>query len=239
MWRIKGECLDVLEKGGHIEVLHIIRNVLAALIFGFAFALTGEAIAQTTLLTNLPSNDGGGGGVTNEQQRAVTFTTLSSTFLVMEVQMRLVNYNTSTDVAELSLHLDASNKPGNQVGNTFTAPSSSSNSADNFSFTTDGIQLNAATTYWLVIKGSVASELFTWNRSDPTVTPSTTAFASFGDQWISHDTGSSWAVGSNGAHSFAIVGIPEPALASWVLGIAGIGLLVFRRSRRLRPQSQD
>jgi len=64
------------------------------------------ALAQLTLLTNLPSNDGGGEGVSSSGQRAVSFTTLASSFLVTEVDLRLLNYETSTDTAELSLHLN-------------------------------------------------------------------------------------------------------------------------------------
>lgn len=197
------------------------------------------ALAQLTLLTNLPSNDGGGGGVSSSEQRAVSFKTLASSFLVTEVDLRLLNYETSTDTAELSLHLNGTDRPGTQVGSNFTSPTSTTNTASNFKFTTAGIQLIANATYWLVIKATNGDPAFTWNRSNPTVTPATTAFGSFGNQWISNNSGSTWSIGSNGAHSFAIVGVPEPSVTAWMFGITVLGLLVFRVSRRRSLLSKE
>lgn|GEM_PF-1163528 len=224
--------LDAHDKSGQNNAVKTLRQWFAVLVV-IAAVGNGEAQASLTLLSNLPSNDGGGGSTTDTEQRAVSFTTLSSSFLVTAVTLRLESYESNTDFAQLSIHSNGGSSPGSQIGGTFTAPASSSNTAANFTFTSTGVHLNPNTNYWVVIKGASGTQAFTWNRSEPVVTPPTTSYATFVNQWISYNSGDTWAVGSNGAHSFAIVGVPEPNATAQVLGIALIGMILLRQSRRL------
>lgn len=200
-----------------------LRLVLSAALVLF---LLPESRADLTLLSNLPSNNGGQGLVSSGTQRAVSFTTPDSTFYVGTVTMRLINYVSSTDTALLTFRLDDEGAPSSTIYAALDAPVSESNSAENFVFTTTGITLNANTVYWLVIAAASDVETFSWVRSDPSATP--TGLATFGTQEISSDGGVTWSVGSNGPHSFAINGVPEPTVAI----LSGLGLaavLIFRR----------
>lgn len=208
--------------------MKLLRCSLLASLLAFSTSSPSGALAQEyTLLTNLPSNNGGGGPVTTSEQRAVTFTTLASPFLVTEVRMSLENYISLEDDAMLSIHLNGTNAPGARIGDFFTAPTSTSDATSVFAFTSPGIQLAPHTTYWVVIRAG-NPETFRWNRSDPTFTPVTTEFASFGNQWITYNSGGLWEVGSNGAHSFEVVGVPEPAAAAWIFGAGILGLAAMR-----------
>lgn len=207
------------------------------LIAVFTLLAPTTALAQHTLLTNLPSNNGGGGKVDNVERRAVTFSTLESELEVSSVKLSLQNYISLTDVAKLSLHLDGTNQPGDQIGSDFIAPASSSDNTAEFTFTSTGITLAANSTYWLVIQ-SGSSQEFRWHRSDPTVTPLETDYASFGDQWITYNSGVDWQIGTNGAHSFEIIGtaIPEPN-AIWLLSLLILGATLLHRRQKRRTLS--
>lgn len=197
----------------------------------FLLTLGSAAQADVTVLSNLPSNNLGSGNVDNTEQRAITFTTAGSPLTVTEVQLSLQNYISLTDTALLSIHSNGTNQPGSQIGATFTAPTSNSDNPGVFSFTSDGVALSADTTYWVVIKGG-SSEGFSWNRSNPTVTPTSTAYGSFGNQWITQNTGGTWEVGSNGAHSFAIIAtVPEPGTTGLVAAAGLLGVIFHRRRR--------
>lgn len=201
------------------------RSVLAVFLLGTVTA----AMADETLLSNLPSNDGGQGLVSSGTLRAVSFTTASTPFYVTTATMRLSNYISSTDTALLSFRLDDGGAPSDTLYALLIAPVSASNAAGNFVFTTESaITLAGNTTYWMVIAAGSAVETFSWERSEAVVTP--TGIATFGVQAISDNAGADWSEGANGPHSFAINGVPEPTTAVLCgLGLAGV---LFSRRRR-------
>lgn len=199
-----------------------------------ALAIATPALrAQETLLSNLPSNDGGFGYVNSSTFRAVSFTTSGTTFNITSATMRLVDYVSSSDTAQLTIRINEGDAPSSSVYGSFTSPSSGSDSPGNFVFTpTSAITLEANTTYWMVITSPNSGDAFAWERSNPVVTP-TGPFV-FGIQAISYNSGTNWQEGSNGPHSFAIVGeaVPEPA----AIALLGLGLAVFLFARR-RPST--
>lgn len=203
---------------------HLRRYVPALLLL----MTVSAAVADETLLSNLPSNDGGHGLVSSGTLRAVSFTTASTPFSVTSATMRLSEYNSTTDTALLSFRLDDGGVPSNTIYASLIAPGSASDAAGNFVFTTESaITLAGNTTYWMVIAAASTVETFRWNRSNPVVVP--TGIATFGVQAIRDEEGT-WSEGESGPHSFAINGVPEPTTALLCgLGLAG---LVFSRRRR-------
>lgn len=193
------------------------------------------SIQGATLLSNLSPNTLASGNIDNVEQRAVTFRTEAIELFVTEVQFSLQYYTSETDIALMSIHADGGTHPDSQIGANFTAPASSSEATAVFSFTSPGITLAADTTYWIVIK-SQTSSAFSWHRSNPTQTPTPTVYAAFEEQWISQNTGGTWAIGGSGAHSFAIVGIPEPQTAT-LLGMTALFGFLFSRQGRKNPQT--
>ena len=207
--------------------------------FSLSFLLTFMAaspLCASVILSNLPSNDLAHGNVDDVERRAVTFTTKSSELVIAQIQLSLRHYTSLTDIALLSIHADSVTQPGNQIGSTFTAPSSTSDSSAVFTFSSTGVPLAANTTYWAVIQAG-NSNAFSWNRNDPTKTPVETPYAIFGEQWIRHTAQSGWEVGDNGAHSFAIVAIPEPQPITLALTAAIFGIL-FSRHRCSRAKAE-
>jgi len=210
----------------HLNAVFIAISV--AVIGAFMGPVTVSA--QWTILSNLPSNNGGSGGVSSETRRAVTFTTRATPLEVTQVSMQLHDYVAPADVAYLSINANGGSSPGQQIAS-LTAPTSTNSGFGTFTFTSIGIPLAANTTYWLVISAQGTSTAFEWARSDPSVTPPQTDYATFGEQWISYNSGETWAVGSNGAHSFSITAVPEPGILHLLVPAALVGLLLFRRSR--------
>lgn len=203
----------------------------------FYFGMLAPGRADETLVSNLPSNDGGHGLVSSGTQRAVSFTTSTTSFEVTTATMRLSNYISATDTALLTLRLDDGNMPSSVIYASMIAPESTSDDVGNFVFTvSSGITLNANTKYWLVIAAASDANTFSWFRSDPSVP--TTGSGTIGTQEISDDGGVSWSVGSNGPHSFAVNGVPEPTTALLVvLGLAASVLSRHRGANGLRRPS--
>jgi len=69
--------LDVREGRRLNNPVKILGHLVPVLVFVSALVRPNEALAQLTLLTNLPSNDGGGGGASSSEQLAVSFTILA------------------------------------------------------------------------------------------------------------------------------------------------------------------
>ena len=138
----------------------------------------------------------------------MTFTSLAAQD-VLTVTVRLGGFE-SSDMDSLSIHVDNGGAPGDRVGQNFTEPAGS-DGISNFTFTPNGtVSLSASTTYWLITKGN-SGKTFDWYRNSPATTPPITDYASFGDEKISTNSGTSWTTGSSGAHSFAITAVPEPS----------------------------
>lgn len=205
--------------------------LVAAACLGFLPAASADQI----LLSNLPSNDGGHGEVSSTEIRGASFTTSTDPFFVNTVTLRLLDYISATDTALLTFRLDDNGAPSASIFASLTAPTSTSNDFGNFQFTAaTPVALQAETLYWLVIAANSTEQTFKWARSNPSQTP--TGIATFGEQVISYDSGSTWETGSNGPHSFAITGVPEPSLVS--VACAGLiaVLAVARQRRRTVPR---
>jgi len=205
------------------------------LVAAATLGLAGFSHAQTTiLLNNLPSNNEGYGETTSETWRGVTFTTGSYAFEVSTVTMVLKDYlSASDDQPILTINASNGDSPGVSLGS-FTAPSSTTSGFQDVIFTPISlVNLDANTTYWLVIAGTSTSDPFYWARNDPSKTPTSEVGATFGHQKINYSGGTSaaWQDGDDGPHSFEIVGVPEPS--TYVLiGLGGLAFLA--RSKALR-----
>ncbi|MFN0077495.1 MAG: choice-of-anchor R domain-containing protein [Prosthecobacter sp.] len=167
-----------------------------------------------------------GGG----QLRAVVFTMGSQDYTVDNVILRLGFYSTITDVAQVGFFLDnGSGNIGTQVGSFLSAPPSTNNNVNNFTFTPDGpLTLAASTKYWLLVDGAAAA--FDWFGNSPTISP-TGSGASFNPLYRhSSDNGVTYAT-TNLKPSFEINGtaIPEPSRA--LLAALGLFGLILRRRR--------
>lgn len=197
-------------------------------------ALLSPHTHAEVLIGNLPSNDGFSTLVrVNQFQKAVVFTIGDDDFAVDDVILRLSNYNTATDVAQVGFFLDDGfgTNIGSQVGSFLLAPASSSNTATDFIFTPVGsLNLVAHTRYWLLVDAS-ASE-FNWNSSVPGLIPTgTDATSDFYRN--STDDGFTY-VDSTTLNSFQINGAAVPEPSTVFFGAIGILGLAFRRIRNHR-----
>lgn len=156
---------------------------------------------------------------------------------VTSVTMRLDNYISSTDTATLTIRAGTSSAPST-ILSTLVAPSSGSNAAGDFVFTTtSALTLTTNTLYWIVISAANNTDTFEWVRSNPSVEPTSTVGVTSGTQKISDNGDSGWQTGNDGPHSFQITGdvVPEPAAFALVgLGLAALGYQARRRAAQSR-----
>lgn len=167
-----------------------------------------------------------GGG----HQTGVVFTMGSQDYSVDSVILRLGNYNTTTDVAQVGFFLDngSGTNTGAQVGSFLISPSSASSAVGSFTFLPNGaLILQASTKYWLLVDG--AATAFDWFGNSPVINPSGAGATFNAPYLVSSNDGASYS-SLNLRPSFQIDGTaPEPSRA--LLLVLGLGTMIVRRRR--------
>jgi hypothetical protein len=156
-------------------------GVVASLVSILALSHPAKAI---TLFGNYSStNDGGSTPTTlsTSASKAIGFTLpVGTNYTLDSIFLRLRNYNTTpaggNDVAQLKIYKDSAKTSTSPIGTTlesltFNKPSSTSNTARNFTFTpTTNFTFLANTRYWLLVTASSGNN-FHWTLNNPGVQP--------------------------------------------------------------------
>ena len=166
------------------------------------FAVTVNAPSATTptpgaLVSNHGQADDGTAGFANDL--AQPFTTGSNTAGYKLTSVEVVGKNTGTTAAMYSaaIHEDSSSAPGTKVGDLSAPALAATDAVIKFAASGDGLDLDAATTYWLVIDNSAETTTASIKRTSSTAEDAGAAagwsigdsrlFRAFGDTtWSSH-----------------------------------------------------
>ncbi len=193
--------------------------------------------ASLIILGNLPPiNEGGFASVDDGSegaavQQAISFTMPAQSYPVVQVLLRLGQYNTADgDIAAVGFYLDNGNDlPGALVGNLLVSPPSQSEDIASFLFKPSApMMLAASTKYWLVV--DAAAGLYVW-RTGPAVVPTSQVGATFGKQIALVDDVPRDVVGSISSFEIAAQ-IPEPDAVT--LAAIAASSAAFARCRRRR-----
>ena len=151
---------------------------------------------DTVLVSNLGQDDDGAAAFANDL--AQPFTTGSNTAGYTLTSVEVEGKSTGTaPTYTAAIHQDSSSAPGTKVGDLSAPALTGSDAAIEFTAAGDGLDLDAATTYWLVIDNSTETTDATIKRTSATAEDDgaaagwsigdTRLFRAFGDTtWSSH-----------------------------------------------------
>ena len=147
--------------------------------------LLAPALSAADLFDNLDRPAAGAEAVTGDRRLAAAFTSGPAAARLQSVTLLLAR--TSPDgSASLEIRSDEGLEPGGLVA-ALAAPASYSSTPQATTFTTDGVQLQAGATYWVVLEASSGAFEWTWTADN---TGSGEGFSTLWDS--SDDSGAGW-----------------------------------------------
>ncbi|TSJ76786.1 choice-of-anchor R domain-containing protein [Rariglobus hedericola] len=226
-----------------------VGSVRADIIFGNLAGYTNDG-GQSGAGSQINAvNSGGSNMVTG---KGIGFTMGLTSYSVTSLTLRLnnVNDNPGVDVPTVSIYTANAGTAGsgsagqaNTLVGTFTNPTlNAGTTAANYTFTpAASITLNASTRYLIIVRQlnfvTDTVQEFNWLNGNGTVAPTGVAgsgYAVFGGT----SNPASWTSSSSQFNWFQIDGtvsaVPEPSTYAALAGIASLGLVLIRRSRRQR-----
>jgi hypothetical protein len=149
------------------STLRIARVVVCAMIACFACE---PLLAQTTLISNLPGNDGTQtANLSATRNKGMGFTMpTGQDYILVSVTLRLETFGIVAPVVEL--WTDSGGLPGVPI-ETLTNPIFAISGISNYDFTSSGTVLTAGTSYWIVAYGVDGAARCDWKASSPPQNP--------------------------------------------------------------------
>lgn len=195
-----------------------------------ALLVTTHASAAVILSDNLTKITADTETATGNTWLAASFGTGSSALTLTSATLLLSATNVST-AAELSLYSDGGLEPGTLLGN-LTSPASFSTNLSPAVFTASGLNLAAASTYWIVLRSATGSVNWGWTLDN------TGTGEGFQHTWaVSGNAGAVWFSSDIYPLQFSLTAdtgpaaVPEPGTLSMLVGAvaAALGIKRFRQ----------
>jgi hypothetical protein len=147
------------------------RIARAVVIVLFACLMAQPLLAQTTLISNLPGNDGTQAADLDElRNKGMGFTMpAGDDYFLQYVTLRLETFGAGV-APIVELWTDAAGLPGAPI-ETLTNPTFAPSGIANYDFTSSGSTLTAGASYWLVAYGVAGAAQYNWKASSPALEP--------------------------------------------------------------------
>jgi hypothetical protein len=150
-------------------MLQIRCHVPAALLVA-ACLVAPPLMAQTTIISNLPGNDGTQSADLDElRNKGMGFTMpAGQDYILDHVTLRLETFGAIAPVVEL--WTNSGGLPG-AVIETLSNPTFAPSGIAEYDFASAGTTLSAGTSYWIVAYGAAGAAGYDWKASSPAQTP--------------------------------------------------------------------
>jgi hypothetical protein len=148
--------------------LHIAHTLVLVIL---ACLVAQPLLAQTTLITNLPGNDGTQSANLNDtRNKGMGFTMpAGQDYFLDYVTMRLETFGAGV-APIVELWTNAGGLPGAPI-ETLTNPAFASSGIAEYDFTSSGTILTAGESYWIVAYGVAGADRYDWKASSPAQIP--------------------------------------------------------------------
>ena len=132
--------------------------------------LTPPVIAQTTLISNLPGNDGTQSADLDElRNKGMGFSMpAGQDYILDHVTLRLETFGAVSPIVQL--WTNSGGLPG-AVIETLSNPTFAPSGIANYDFTSSGTTLTAGSSYWIVAYGVAGAPGYNWKASSPAQPP--------------------------------------------------------------------
>jgi len=147
--------------------VRISRTVVLVIL---ACLLAHPALAQVTLISNLPGNDGTqSAALSSTRNKGMGFTMPAGQDYILDyVTLRLATTAATSPIVELWTNVGG--LPGTAI-ETLTNPTIAPSGTANYDFTSSGTTLTAGESYWIVAYAAVGAAGYDWKASSPAQIP--------------------------------------------------------------------